>query len=413
MYFPPTTGTAWANSTPQSLGWCADKIDTLYKFLEANNSKAFIVLKNGKIVLEKYFGTFTQDSIWYWASAGKTLTAMCVGIAQKEGLLKLTDTSSKFLGKGWTSLTAEKEDKITIWHQLTMTSGLDESGIKFECTDKNCLIYKADAGTRWSYHNSPYTLLDQVIENASGSNLNAFSNRIKTPTGIKGLFIKSGYNNVFYSTPRSFARFGLLLLNKGIWDGNTILSDSNYFKQMIGTSQNINKSYGYLTWLNGKQSYMLPGSQLVFNGSLCTAAPADMYAALGKNGQIINVVPSQNLVVIRMGLDFAGTNVPNEFNNNLWIELNKVMCSANSISQLKNQYPILYPNPANETLTIQDPLDANAQILLYNTLGKKISVPITYSNSKCELNIKELRAGKYFVSIETKHSIKMLPFIKL
>ena len=97
------------------------------------------------------------------------------------------------------------------------------------------------------------------------------------------------------------ARFGLLLLNKGVWNQNNILNDSTYFKEMTATSQNINKSYGYLTWLNGKGSFMLPQSQFVFTGNIIPNAPADLYAALGKNDQKIYVVPSQNLVVIRMG----------------------------------------------------------------------------------------------------------------
>ena len=170
-YFPPTTGTTWETVTPQSLGWCTDKTDSLYNYLESTNSKAFIVLKNGRIVLEKYFGTFTRDSSWYWASAGKTLTGFTVGIAQQEGFLKIQDTTSKYLGRGWTTAPLSKEDKITIRNQLTMTTGLDDGVADVSCTLPSCLQYKADAGTRWAYHNAPYTLLDKVIEAATGSTL--------------------------------------------------------------------------------------------------------------------------------------------------------------------------------------------------------------------------------------------------
>ena len=97
-YFPPKTGT-WDTLSTNRFGYCQNKIDSLYNFLSQNNSKSFILLKDGKIVLEKYFGTFTKDSNWYWASAGKTLTGFCVGIANQEGLLKLTDKTSKYLGR--------------------------------------------------------------------------------------------------------------------------------------------------------------------------------------------------------------------------------------------------------------------------------------------------------------------------
>jgi hypothetical protein len=73
-YFPPLTGSTWETMDPSELGWCQDSIQKLYDWLEATDSKAFIVLKDGKMVLEKYFGTFTMDSIHAWNSAGKTLT---------------------------------------------------------------------------------------------------------------------------------------------------------------------------------------------------------------------------------------------------------------------------------------------------------------------------------------------------
>ena len=143
---------------------------------------------------------------------------------------------------------------------------------------------------------------------------------------MNGLWIKTGYNNVYYSTPRSMARFGHLLLSKGTWDGHIILNDSNYLKAQLASSQNFNPSYGYLTWLNGKSSYMLPGLQLVFNGPLVPNAPADMYSALGKNDQKIYVVPSQSIVVIRMG-DSAGNSqlALSSFDNELWGKLKPII----------------------------------------------------------------------------------------
>ena len=141
---------------------------------------------------------------------------------------------------------------------------------------------------------------------------------------MDGTYLKSGYNNVFYSTPRSMARFGLLLLNKGVWDGTTIIPET-YFNLMSATSQNINPSYGYLTWLNGKNSYMIPKSQVVFPGSLSPNAPSDLFAAMGKNGQLINIVPSKNLVVIRMGDAPDNSLVPFTLQDDLWVKLNAVI----------------------------------------------------------------------------------------
>jgi CubicO group peptidase (beta-lactamase class C family) len=328
LYFPPTTGTTWETTTPASLGWNETELNNLYTYLQQKNTRAFIILKNGKIVAEKYFGTFTADSNWYWASAGKTMTGMLVGIAQTEGLLNINEKTSKFLGTGWTSLPKLKEDLITIKNQLTMTTGLDDNvQPDNDCTLPACLQYKADAGTRWSYHNAPYTLLDKVVESASGKTYNAyFQEKIRDRIGMNGIWIKTGYNNVYFSTPRSMARFGLLMLNKGKWDQTTILSDTTYFNAQTKTSQSFNLSYGYLTWLNGKASYMLPTLQVVFPGMMVPNAPTDMFSALGKNDQKMYVVPSQQLVVIRMG-DAAG-NVQlalSSFDNELWGYLKAVI----------------------------------------------------------------------------------------
>ena len=113
-YFPPIGSQQWDTISPQSLGWCTNYLDSTIKYVEDNDSKAFIILYDGKIVVEKYFGTFVRDSIWYWASAGKSLTSCLVSIAEYKGLLNINDSSSIYLGNGWTSCTAAAEGKITI-----------------------------------------------------------------------------------------------------------------------------------------------------------------------------------------------------------------------------------------------------------------------------------------------------------
>ena len=248
MYFPPT-GSIWERVTPASLGWDESKIPDLEKFLQDSNTRALIVLQDGKIVIEKYLGkqlvNTTQDFFatnnWYWASAGKTLTSAIVGIAVAEGKISLDAKTSDYLGAGWSSLTPEQESKITVRHQLTMTTGLDDAVANKDCTDPSCLIYKADPATRWAYHNAPYTLLDGVIASATGKTLNAYiTEQLINKISMDGQYIKTGDNNVFYSTPRSMARFGLLLLNRGKWEETQIIPES-YFGLMTSSSQGFNE----------------------------------------------------------------------------------------------------------------------------------------------------------------------------
>ena len=336
-YFPPNNSTIWDTLSHVNLNWCQNKIDSLYSFLDTNNTKSFILLKDGKIVLEKYFNGHSDTSNWYWASAGKTITSFLIGIAQEEGYLEITDTTSDYLGHGWTNCNLIQEQKITIWNQLTMTTGLDDN-LSFDCTNDTCLVYLSDPGTRWAYHNAPYTLLRPVIENATGQSINLYTyQKLLSYIGMNGAFLYSGYNNIFNSTSRSMARFGLLILNNGTWDGNQIMSDTNYFNNMVNTSQMFNESYGYLWWLNGKSSSMIPGSQFVFNGDITPNAPDDLVSALGKNGQIINVVPSQNLVWIRMGEAPDNSLVPHNFNIAIWNYINDLPCTTLSIENYKEK----------------------------------------------------------------------------
>lgn len=417
LYFPPLTGNDWESVTPASLGWNIGKIDSLYSYLSSTNSRAFLVLKDGKIVLEKYFGSFTRDSLWYWASAGKSLTAFLVGLAKQEGLLSLDDTTSKYLGTGWTSLTPSQEAQIKVIHQLTMTSGLDDGVPDPYCTLPSCLIYKASAGTRWAYHNGPYTLLDGVIQSATGMTLNLwYLQKLRTPTGMTGFFFPSGYNNVFYSTPRSMARYGLLMLNKGKWGNTSIMTDTTFFREMTNTSNQLNKSYGYLWWLNGKDSYMVPQTQFVFPGMIAPEAPRTMFSALGKNGQILNVVPELNLVTVRMG-DAPGSSieVPWIYNNDIWRLLSGVINWSPTTVEEESVPPQsfrlgIHPNPATGYVNLTAAgLGEETEVAVYSILGEKMPADLTGN----VISISNWPAGVYQVMVKSGGRAITGKFVKI
>ena len=132
---------------------------------------------------------------------------------------------------------------------------------------------------------------------------------------------------IYHSNSRSMARFGILALNKGKWESEQVVNE-NFFTESINTSQSINPAYGYLWWLNGKSSFMLPGGQTVYPGTLVPNAPPDMYAAMGAEDQRIYVVPGKKMVVIRMGntSDPANPNFAlSGFDNALWEKINAVI----------------------------------------------------------------------------------------
>lgn len=332
LYFPPAGSTVWETTTAASLNWDTTKLPGLYDYLQQEDTRAFIVLKDGKIVLEKYFGenvqgngAFNQSSSWYWASAGKTLTGFMVGKAQQDGLLNISNKTLQYLGAGWTAAPPAKENLITVRHQLSMTTGLDDAG-DADNTSPSALLYKADAGSRWAYHNAPYTLLQKVVANASRQSFDSyFDAQLKSKIGMDGQWITNGDNHVYWSSARSMAKFGILMQARGRWEKMQILSDTAYLSASVTTSQNINLSYGYLWWLNGKASFMVPQSQTVFSGSACSHAPADMFSALGKDGQLLNIIPSKGLVVVRMGSSNNGGLVSLALQDGVWARLKEVI----------------------------------------------------------------------------------------
>ncbi len=189
-YYPPNTGDNWGTTDAANLDWCADSIPPLIDFVEETNAKGFIVLHKGRIVIEEYFDDFTQDSVWYWASAGKSLIGFMTGMAQEDGLLNINDASSDYLGAGWTNMTAEQEAAITIKHQITMCTGFDYNIDELNCMSPECLNYLNAPDENWYYHNAPYRLVQDVLENASGQTMTVHTfTQLGTTTGISGAWL--------------------------------------------------------------------------------------------------------------------------------------------------------------------------------------------------------------------------------
>lgn len=324
MYFPSNTDNNWETRPIAGLGWNEAAIQPLKDYLVQKNTKSFMILVNGRIVMEEYYNGHTPTTTWQWNSAGKTLVATTTGIAQQEGLLNINNKASQYLGTGWTNTPLSKENLITVRHLLTMTSGLNDSS---DLVIPSKLTYMADAGTRWSYHNVFQKLMDVVAAGSNQTFESYFDAKLKSKLGMDGMWVNGLIFRIYHSNTRSMARFGLMALNKGKWKNEQIINEA-YFTESISTSQTINPSYGYLWWLNGKSSAMVPGSQQVYPGTLVPNAPADMYAAMGAADQRIYIVPSKNMVIVRMG-DASDPANPNfavsNFDNDLWKKLNAVI----------------------------------------------------------------------------------------
>ena len=414
-YFPPISSENWDSMPASQLGWPQDRIDSLYRFLETKNTKSFMVLKDGKRVLEHYFDNFQRDSVWYWASAGKSAAAFLVGMAQDEGLLNIQDKTSDYLGMGWTVCTPAQEDSITIWHQITMTTGLDDGlppspqiPAPQDCLDDSCLQYLAPAGSRWAYHNAPYRLVQDVVASASNMSFNQYTRtRLLNRTGMKGFW----FDHILFGRARDMARFGLLVLRNGVWEQDSLIRDQAYVQAMSRPSQSLNESYGYLWWLNGQSSFMLPSLQLRFPGSLVPNAPSDMFAALGKNDQKIYVVPSLDMVVVRQGNaandPLAG---PSSFDNDLWEIINWLDDGTTNLYADNSVNISLFPNPASNEIHIHSP-KIISKITIIDIHGREHFYTNTTGKTQL-LNIEDFAPGLYTCIIQGENWHQAERFIK-
>ena len=183
-YFPPIISNEWETVNPSELNWNENNLQSLLEFVEEKNSKSFIILYNGKIVLEEYMNGHSETSPWYWASAGKTLTTTVSGIAQDEGLLDVNNKVSDYLGTGWTSTDLAKENLITCKNLLSMNSGLDDT-LGDDVSPGN-LLYVADAGNRWAYHNVYVKMQDIVAEVSNDNWSNYFNINLRDKIGMSG-----------------------------------------------------------------------------------------------------------------------------------------------------------------------------------------------------------------------------------
>jgi CubicO group peptidase (beta-lactamase class C family) len=346
-YFPPLAGNAWETVSHSELNWCPDAVDSLLAFAEARNSKALLILVNGRMALEAYMNGHSQSGVWYWASAGKTLAALYTGMVQQDGLLHINDPISQYLGEGWTTCPPAEEATRTIWHQLTMTSSFNNDQALWDCTSPSCFqCIGAVAGSEWHYHNGVYRRLHDVLSEATGMSMLLYHfTRLQPRTGITGLWSD---NQLFISNARSMARFGLLALNGFVWNGDSILTDTQYALAQVTPSQSINPAYGYLWWLNGSGYHYRPGIHFPLPGPIIPTAPPDLYAGLGANDQKVYVVPSLHMVVVRMG-EAAYGNQPTltNFDSELWSYIMQLDCTLGTQSAYHSAPTLhLYPNPA-------------------------------------------------------------------
>lgn len=327
LYFP-AKGEDWQTVAPASVGWNAQLLDQALAVAGERNSSGVVVLHNGRIMAEKYWeipqppATYQSmlqgkdamgQAVEDVASAQKSVAAILTGIAQEKGLVDIHQPVSRYLGVGWSRASAAQEQDITLWHLLTMTSGLNEA-----------LEFEAPAGQKWFYNTPAYHFLMRALEVATGSDRNTFTGEwLTTPLGMENTrwtprpWADAAIGMGLSTTARELARFGLLIHAGGRWQEQVLLTDQSFLTAMLSSSQAINPAYGYLWWLNGKEFMLSAGAQATRSDrKLIDSAPDDLVAMQGAQDRKLYIVPSLGLVIARLGATGAADG--KDFNNAFW-----------------------------------------------------------------------------------------------
>jgi len=277
------------------------------------NTRALVVVHDGKIVGERYGSGFNKTTRHISWSMGKSVTAALIGILIKEGHFELNDPVPI---NEWKD---DSRSEITINNLIRMSSGLkfqrstdNKEVLPFTDEDHHHSVYhkamdvhefatsmplEYKPGTVWRYRNCDTLSLGKVVRDtveSSGRSYLEFPQRylydkigirdMIHETDIHGNFIFTGFN---YGTARDWARFGLLHLWEGEWLGEQILPE-NWIESITSPAPaNPDNEYGGQFWLN--------------KGGNLKEVPRDAYAARGLRGQITMVIPSLDLVIVRLG----------------------------------------------------------------------------------------------------------------
>jgi len=283
-----------------------EKLDSAVSsiFENLHQTRAVLVLYKNQLIAERYAKGFTKDSRILGWSMTKSILSTVFGIMQYQGKLSVQDRAP--------ILEWENDDRkeITLHNLLQMNSGLawDENYDKI--SDVTKMLFLEDDMTKmqqkqqlvdspnsaWNYSSGTSNLLSGIVRKKLGNQQEYLDywyrelidkigmNSMIIETDVKGHYVASSYA---WATPRDWAKFGLLYLHKGNWNGTQIFSPEwvDYVTQPTPTSNN---SYGAHFWLNA--------------GNKMKEVPSNMFYADGYQGQRVYILPDQEMVIVRLGL---------------------------------------------------------------------------------------------------------------
>jgi CubicO group peptidase (beta-lactamase class C family) len=280
--------------------------------LAGPGARAIVVVYRRRILAERYAAGFSPGVPLLGWSMTKSVLAGLVGVLVKDGRLTLDQTA------GWPKTGSGGRERIRIADLLAMSSGLRWNEGYGNVSDVTRMLYlqsdMADyarekplahpIGEIWNYSSGTANILARIVQDAAGSmGAQVAAEKLFKPLGMGSATIETDEygtlvgSSYMYATARDWARYGEFLLQEGIWRGQEILP-RGYVAMMVSPVASSGGQYGHgLVWLWGSDSDT-PGK----NPDAAFGIPADTFWMSGHDGQTIAVIPSREMVIVRLGL---------------------------------------------------------------------------------------------------------------
>ena len=273
--------------------------------MECKGTRAALVIYKGQLVAEKYSEDFNENSKHLGWSMSKSITNALYGIMVKKGNVKI-DEPTNFAN--W----EDERQNIKIDDLLQMNSGLRWTEDYYDLCEVTKMLFKSDdlgayaaeakvefkPGEHWEYSSGTSNILAEIMEKRIG-NQSAYwifpymelfnkigANSMTLEADASGTYVGSSYS---WGSARDWARLGQLYLNDGLWNDGRILP-KDWVKYSTTPAEGSDGIYGAQIWLNSKGKYL-------------EGCPKDSYSFSGFNGQKVTMIPSKDLVIVRLGLN--------------------------------------------------------------------------------------------------------------
>jgi CubicO group peptidase (beta-lactamase class C family) len=309
---PLLPGQPFTVGWPGALDLDAAALKQAVDYAASHNAYSVRVYRHNCLAAKSALDQLTENvpnNVW---SSTKGVVSMLAGRAEKLGKLTLDDPIGKYLPQADAAHAA-----ITIRQLLTQSSGLhfvwtpELAGIPDDEVQYTLdLPFDYERGTHFEYGQTTITLLARVIQEAVGQDLQDFAyEQLFAPIGIERnwIWMRDRANNTkgwadLYLPPADLARLGHVMLNQGSWRDTQLLR-REYVKS-ASTPSLTNPYYGFLYWLNASDhgyTVAFPGARAIENRRMFESAPPDLYAFVGFRDQLIFVIPSLDMVIVRTG----------------------------------------------------------------------------------------------------------------